>query len=253
MTARKVSIKTDNRPLYDRAIDAVIHFIEVRGYKSGDRLPGEAELARNLGISRPTLREAMSSLERQGILTRRHGVGSFVASPVFGLIHGGLERLESMYSLMRNAGVEAERGDWVITSCLATEETARKLQIQLDDPIVQVQITIKEKDRYFVYLNGYTLAAYIDLLELEVFNDGSLLDYLLEKREVRLSYTYSNIYAVTATAAEASWLHVEINRPLLFLEETFFSDTGTPIVWTRNYFITDNVNFHIIRRIIPRN
>ena len=47
----------------------------------GTRLPGEADLARQLGISRPTLREATRILARDGLLDIRHGVGTFVSDP----------------------------------------------------------------------------------------------------------------------------------------------------------------------------
>src|SRR5512134_3555627 len=104
MPMQSSSIKIDSRPLYDQAIDALNRFIVQGGYKPGDKLPGEAELSKHLGISRPTLREAMGSLECQGVITRRHGVGTFVTAPVRGAIQGGLEQLESLYSLAANAG-----------------------------------------------------------------------------------------------------------------------------------------------------
>jgi GntR family transcriptional repressor for pyruvate dehydrogenase complex len=49
--------------------------------KPGDRLPGERELATLLGVSRPSVREAVRSLEAQGMLNVRHGQGVFVAAP----------------------------------------------------------------------------------------------------------------------------------------------------------------------------
>lgn len=47
--------------------------------KAGDRLPAERELALDLGVSRPSLREAMQKLVSKGLLTTRHGGGTFVA------------------------------------------------------------------------------------------------------------------------------------------------------------------------------
>jgi len=52
--------------------------MEERGVKAGDRLESERELSRILGISRPSLREAIQILQVQGRLIVKHGVGIFV-------------------------------------------------------------------------------------------------------------------------------------------------------------------------------
>ena len=49
-------------------------------YKSAQQLPSEAELARAFGVSRTTLRQGISILEQEGIITRKHGLGTFIAS-----------------------------------------------------------------------------------------------------------------------------------------------------------------------------
>lgn len=72
------------RPIeHDRAADPVARRIEdliLDGVlRSGDRLPGERELAQRLGVSRPVLREALKRLEEQGLLAGRPGEGTFVA------------------------------------------------------------------------------------------------------------------------------------------------------------------------------
>lgn len=58
--------------------DRVKQFIIDHGYRAGDPLPPEAELARQIGVSRPSLREAMRALQTMGVVEARHGVGTFV-------------------------------------------------------------------------------------------------------------------------------------------------------------------------------
>jgi GntR family transcriptional repressor for pyruvate dehydrogenase complex len=60
--------------------DALVDLIDRQGLTAGDRLPAEAELARGLGVSRPTLRRAVRGLEADGVLSARpgHGGGLFV-------------------------------------------------------------------------------------------------------------------------------------------------------------------------------
>ena len=54
--------------------------ILIQQQRPGDQLPPEPELARQLGVSRPTLREALRTFADRGLLVRRQGVGTFVAS-----------------------------------------------------------------------------------------------------------------------------------------------------------------------------
>ena len=65
-------------PAYRLAQGEIKQFIESRGLKPGDCLPPEGMLAEDLGISRPSLREAVKSLESLGILESRHGEGIYV-------------------------------------------------------------------------------------------------------------------------------------------------------------------------------
>jgi GntR family transcriptional repressor for pyruvate dehydrogenase complex len=70
------------RPVVTRISDAIAENLETRilegSLKPGDRLPGERELAVELGVSRPSLREAIQKLVSKGLLTTRHGGGTFV-------------------------------------------------------------------------------------------------------------------------------------------------------------------------------
>jgi GntR family transcriptional regulator len=66
--------------------------------KSGERLLSEPELAKQLGVSRATLREAMRTFEAQGLIHRRQGAGTFVVGRM-SVIDAGLEVLESIETM----------------------------------------------------------------------------------------------------------------------------------------------------------
>lgn len=65
----------------DRVETQILRMIAANELRTGERLPAERELALLIGVSRPSLREAMKSLEAQGHVRIRHGVGVFVADP----------------------------------------------------------------------------------------------------------------------------------------------------------------------------
>lgn len=97
-----MSVKTDHRHLYLQVIDRIKKDIEQGVYKEKEKLPSEFELAKQLGVSRATLREALRVLEEENVIIRRHGVGTFVsARPMF---TSGIEQLSSVTEMIRQAG-----------------------------------------------------------------------------------------------------------------------------------------------------
>src|SRR5512143_2812274 len=87
------------------------------------RLPSEPELARRMGVSRATLREAMRSFEGQGLIRRRQGVGTFVV-PHKQVIESGLEELQSIETLAGKIGLKVEMGALHIEEIKATSAQA---------------------------------------------------------------------------------------------------------------------------------
>ncbi|MGB5846288.1 MAG: winged helix-turn-helix domain-containing protein, partial [Anaerolineales bacterium] len=85
--------RLNQRTLSQRLHDDLAEMISAAN--PGDQLPTEPDLAKQLGVSRATLREAMRTFETQGLLLRRQGVGTFVVRPTQ-VLETGLEVLESI-------------------------------------------------------------------------------------------------------------------------------------------------------------
>lgn len=71
----------DNRRLYRQIADQIAALIEKGEYASGRRLPPERDLAKELGVSRPSVREALIALEVEGYVEVRVGSGVYVLGP----------------------------------------------------------------------------------------------------------------------------------------------------------------------------
>ncbi|HSK89114.1 MAG TPA: GntR family transcriptional regulator, partial [Anaerolineales bacterium] len=77
---------------------------------AGSRLVSEPELAKQLGVSRATLREAMRTFETQGLIRRRQGAGTFVVGQV-PIMDAGLEVLESIDTMARRLNLAVTVSD----------------------------------------------------------------------------------------------------------------------------------------------
>lgn len=98
----------------DRAAQQVVHHIEVlvlEGVlRNGDKLPGERDLAFEMNVSRPVLRDALNILETKGIIEKRHGQGSVVADVIGSVFSPPIEGLMREYPRTRVDFVEYRRG-----------------------------------------------------------------------------------------------------------------------------------------------
>src|SRR5271157_3278507 len=95
---------------------------------AGDRLPSEPDLAKQMGVSRATLREAMRTFETQGLIRRRQGAGTFVVGKV-PVIDAGLELLESLDTMAERLGLEVSVSDLHVESILADKDHAAALNV----------------------------------------------------------------------------------------------------------------------------
>lgn len=91
--------------LHESTQDRIKQFIIDNKLRTGDPLPPEGELARRIGVSRPSMREAMRALQTIGVVQARHGVGTFVGHFSFDSFTNGL---------VFQIGVEQRQDDRVI-------------------------------------------------------------------------------------------------------------------------------------------
>lgn len=238
----------DARPLYIRAVDALYELIEAGVYQTSQPLPAEAELAAQLGVSRSTIREALSHLEKDGLIVRKQGVGTFVA-PHSAEISGGLERLASFRSVAELAGAAVQVVARTVSQVEADATNAYVLQVPLGSELVRVETTVAVDGCRTAYLDGLIARQWVDLAQLAA-DEGSLLEHLCRGSELPLAYSRSAIYALEADDTLAERLGVPRGKAILHLAETVYTDTDAPIAFFRNYFVTDCYNFKIVRRIV---
>ncbi|MES0339957.1 MAG: GntR family transcriptional regulator, partial [Anaerolineales bacterium] len=131
--------ETKRRPLYQRTAETLSEILE--SVEPGTYLPSEPKLARSLGVSRATLREAMRIFERRGMIVRRQGVGTYVTQLPH-VIDTGIETLESIERLADRIGLKVETGDLEIRERTATEEELRRFKWGNEIPLIEISRVI---------------------------------------------------------------------------------------------------------------
>jgi GntR family transcriptional regulator len=213
----------------------------------GDFLPSEPKLAKQLGVSRATLREAMRVFEGRGLIIRRQGVGTLVASPPQ-IIESGIETLESIESQARRIGLEVTMGDLGIKYRQPSSEELERFAMLNGLNVVAISRVIEAEDRPVAYLIDIMPE---DLLPGETQGSdfrGSLLDLMIQRDHPTISHANSEVMAISAPPDVARQLNIQRGDVLLCLESWLFTQEGTVIDHTYSYFLPGTFRFHVLRR-----
>ncbi len=214
---------------------------------AGSRLISEPELAKQLGVSRATLREAMRTFETQGLIRRRQGAGTFVVGSI-PIMDAGLEVLESIDTMARRRNLAVTVSDLNIERVDSDAEQAKELGIESGGCVTRIRRVMRADTRPVAYLIDMLPEDILKVADLPDDFDGSVLDFMLERGD-DLRISRAAISATNATADVAKALEIQRGDVLLRFVSQLYSTDGRVLDYTFSYFIPGYFNFHVVRRI----
>ncbi len=240
-----MTIKMDQRHLYLQVIDRLKQDIEKGIFKEKEKLPSEFELAKLLGVSRATLREALRVLEEENIIVRRHGVGTFVNSkPVF---TSGIEQLSSVSAMIRNAGMEPGTIYLSSLEAAASEDDSKRFQCEEDATIVTMERVRTADDEPVVYCVDKVPQDYLPT-DFLIRKEGSIFTALEETGNIRISHAVAYIDPVGYHEVATPTLNCEPETSLLVLKQLHYDENDRVVLYSKNYFRADKFSFHVVRK-----
>ena len=242
-------IKANNSSLSSQAQQYLRDLINNGVYTPGEKLPPEGDFASQLGISRPTLREALHNLETDGVIIRKHGVGTFVSPAYNKRIESGLEVLESIERIANRMGLKTTMGAVEIQERAPLPRELAGLSRDALDMILSVTRTILIDAKPVAYLQDCVPVEYLSKEDLGEGFHGSVLDLFLQRGQPALSYSFTRLAATPATHLMAQQLNVPNQTPLMQMEAKLYSLDHHVIDYSLSYFVSDFFYFHVIRRI----
>lgn len=102
-------------------------------YQDMKKLPPEVELAGQLGVSRTLLRDCLAILEREGFISRKHGVGTVINKHVLD-VETRMDLEKEFLDMVKDAGYQAEIASVKAEKADCDRETADKLRLEPGDP-----------------------------------------------------------------------------------------------------------------------
>lgn len=222
-------------PLYIQLAEGLRTLINEGAVRVGEALPSERELSAMTQISRVTVRKAIDALLREGMLSRRPGSGTYVAT-----------RIEQPASLLAGFSADmANRGSrpgsvWIEKVVASpTPEEAMTLAISPDEKVMRMTRVRTADDEPLAIERAVVPAALLPRPE-EI---GESLYAALTRLGNRPVRGLQRLQSSLATAAEASLLNIPVGAAILRIERRSFLASGTPVEFTRSAYRGDRYDF----------
>lgn len=242
-----VSPIKENHSLSEAVRDQLLKLIREEVFPVGERLPSEPELARQMNVSRPVIREALQMLQSEGIVLRKHGLGTFVQTRAPRLTQG-IERLSSMTELIRDQGRQPGTARVTIHRVEADTETASRLSVDPGAPVLRIE-RVRTADGIPFAVDTSVFRA--EMLPADIAEDqliASLFEFLEAKMGIRLTHSVCRFSAVNADPATAASLSIRTGDALLRLDELYYDQHDTLICLGSSTIRTDMLSFAVLRR-----
>jgi DNA-binding GntR family transcriptional regulator len=220
-------------PLYFQVAEQIERAILDGHLQPGDRIANEVSLADQLGLSRPTMRQAIQTLVDKGMLVRKRGVGTQV-------VHAPIRRsveLTSLHDDLKRAGMQPVTVVLDLGTVTASEDVAVRLNVPTGTSVWQLVRLRSVQDEPLALMRNYVPEAVVDLGSTD-FGAVGLYEHF-RTSGVHLRVAHQTIGARLADAAEARLLGGRKGDPVLTMERTSYDDQGRAVEYGSHLYRPD--------------
>lgn len=231
-------------PKYYQLASILRQQVEEGRYKAHEAIPSERQLETQYNLSRPTIRQAIDLLERQGYVYRVHGRGTFVSPPK---LQKGMHELTSFSEDMRSRGLVPGHRILVFDEVVPSEKIARQLEItDPDRKVLRIkrlrfgnEEPIGLQDSYLALPKGQ------QILQSEIEYGGSIYALLREKFGLYPTEADETLEVTLATPDEADMLQIPVGSPLLLNERLSWTQDRQAIEFVRILYRGDRYKYYV--------
>ena len=230
-------------PRYYRIAESLRERIRSGELRAGTRLDNQRQLAKSFGVTLMTLRQALDVLERDSLITRRHGLGTFVSAPAIDY---------DILQLRRLAGDLSAQGEDVVTRLLGTglvadARAATALRLPPRAPLFVIERLRVVDGRSMSLQRSFLPAKLGEEVARADLARTSLQEALEFKLGVTIARARETVSAVRLPRREARELGCATGTSAFESERISFDAAGTPIVFDRVFIPGDR--FRITREL----
>lgn len=223
---------------------ALLHARLQREFRPGAKLPAEHQLALEFGVSRVTVKQGLALLEREGVIKREQGRGTFYLGE-------RSKRAEFTVSTLLESALNYRGGEHAralsARTVLAADRIADCLGVAPGSTVVLVEGLELIDDEPVTFILSYLpeeFGAKI-LHESEDLAKQTIVSVLAERYGVRVASATHTIRAALADPSFADHLGVEVGSPVLEVERTFFDADKRTVNFSIAFYRADRYRFRV--------
>ncbi|WP_044893088.1 GntR family transcriptional regulator [Bacillus alveayuensis] len=238
-------------PLYEQLKDIIKKNIEEGIYKVGEQIPSERTLCETYNVSRITVRQAIALAEKEGLLQRLQGVGTFVRKPK---IKQELSNFNSFQSTLSQQGLIAKTKlvhEEIISSDI---QLSRVLNISVMDKVYHLELLGLGDEKPIVFYNSY-FSEEVGLLMKKVADEAlaenmpfSTLDLYKKTDKLNPTHVEQTFEAKAASSYIADQLQVDVATPILTVTSIVYEE-NEPLEFKETHYRGDKYKFFTIRKM----
>ncbi|MGZ3754060.1 MAG: GntR family transcriptional regulator [Mucilaginibacter sp.] len=222
-------------PLHAQAETLLRKLIEEEEYQNGKIFPNEVDLAKQLAISRTTLRQAINKLVFEGLLVRKKRTGTKVAN---GIVSSRSNNWLSFSQEMKLRGIIIKNFELNVTWIYPDDKLANFFEIKTDRKVLKMEKVRGKPNEPFVYFVSY-FHPRVGLTGEEDFN-MPLYEILENEHSVVATLSKEEITAQAADKFIAEKLQIEVGSPVLFRKRFVFDQGERPVEYNLGYYKADS-------------
>ncbi len=231
-----------NKPLYSRIQEYIAELILSGKLAPDAKIQSERDFSEDLGVSRMTVRRAITELVNEGLLERKHGSGTYVAKPK---VTYESRELANYVQAMQGRNIATASQLLEFGEVVASRRLAESLEIEIGNPIYRVAV-LRFANRVPVILERVFIpCALCPSLEDWDLEKTPIYDLLTDVYHIRPGRMSQTVEAVVAADTVAQQLRVDEGFPLLMLSRIIFEkEREAPVVFSQDFLRGDYARIH---------
>jgi len=218
-------------PFYFQIANLIRQKIELGELAAGEKLPKELDLSKALGVSRVTLRQSLSILETEGLVTRERGQGTFVTenpkSP---------QKIKLTGIIGQDVSHVDRRSIVSIDDVRPNPQMAEFFRMTQEDSLTRIQRLLIVNKAPFCYVMNFLPTNLAEKVSRKDILNRSMLGIIKTTLRIPVGKIHQTFEARTAGNEVASHLAIGILSPVLYVETFVHGKNGEPLEFSQIYY-----------------